>query len=225
MSNSEQIRESSIPIELKQLPKKLRSIGVAFNFDQAKPELQQELVDELHDGLKQGCTSNEKEATEQLISEVLAKASSMVTQHEVERADQDLKEMLTQVDSEVRIKLEGLLRRRNAAIDSQAKRQAASALQQSPSRKRRARVKVTSAEVAQAVASLDTGQGVTNAQVEKALSVSRPKATSLLKAAAQSGLLMSSEPSPGVSTRFSMPKPKAEGSTPEPSQEGDSVKA
>ena len=225
MSNSEQIRESSVPIDPKQLPEELRSIGVAFNFDQAKPELQQELVDELHDGMKQSCTSGEKEATEQLISEVLAKASPMVTQHEVKRADQDLEELLTQVDSEVRIKLEGLLRRRNAAIASQTKRLAASAPQQSPGRKRRARVKVTSAEVAQAVASLDTGEGVTNAQVEKALSVSRPKATSLLKAAAQSGLLVSSEPSPGVSTRFSVPKPKVEGSTPEPTQEDDSVKA
>ena len=223
MSNSEQNWGSSIPIDPQCLPEELRSIGVAYNFDHAKPELQQKLVDELHDGMEPSCTTSEKEATEQLISELLAKASPTVTQHELNRADQDLEELLTQVDSDVRIRLEGLLRRRNAAIASQAKRQAESALRKSSGPKRRARSKVTAAEIVQAVAGLDMGDGVTNAQVATKLGVSRPSASNLLKAATQSGNLISTEPKAGVSTMYRVPEQPRPTTTSNPNQEGDSV--
>lgn len=218
MSNAEQNRGSSITIDPQQLPEGIRSIGVAFNFDRANAGLQQELVNEIHDGLNPSCTSSEKEATEQLILQLLDKASPTVSQHEVERADQDLDELLNQIDSEVRLMVIGALRRRNAAITSQSKRQADSALRQSSGPKRRARVKFTSAEVVQAVASLDTGKGITNAQLDRSLGISRPKASSLLKAATESGLLESSEPRAGVSTRYWVPRAKPAGTTSDPPQ-------
>ncbi len=206
MSNGPNHTGSSTTFDIHQLPDGLQDVGIAFTFEQAMPELQQKLVNALQDAVNAECAPPAREATEQLISQLLTKAGPVVLNGEAEKADQALLNLLPELAPAVQERLKIALRRQKAIRKLQAERQADLVPRLSSSTKRGARVKIIPAEVVQAVSHLDPGEGVTNAQVQEHFGIPRPKATSLLKTAFEAGLLKSTKPKAGVSTKYWVPK-------------------
>ena len=198
--------EPSFSDSIRQLPFELQGLGVAFNFELAAPDLQQQFVETIHDKLKSSCDSTEKKATEELFAQVLARADATVTRQAAEQLDHEYNDLFQRVDPVLLAKLESNRRLqqviRNSMDSSQALPSTKPLVAKTPSK----RLSVKLVEIVQAVAQLDNGEGVTNAQVKDHCSLTRPQAMRLLTQCVDDKLLESTKRHAGRATFYWLPQ-------------------
>jgi hypothetical protein len=210
--------EPSFSDSIRQLPPELQSSAVALNFEKAPPDLQQQFVETIHDKLKSSCDSTEKKATEELFAQVLARADATVTRQAAEQLDHEYNDLLQQVEPVLLAKLESKRRLQQVIRNSTASNQARPSTKLSVSKPRSKKMSVAPSEIVAAVAQLDKGEGVTNAQVKDHCDLTRPQASKLLTQCVKDKLLESTKRQPGRTTFYWLPKgePPTRPSKPEP---------